>query len=213
MKILSSIASFIRLLPPSAALLFSCCGDEQPTLSVLPRQEEPREYVERFFSPVPDKETAVDVAAARCLKPGEHILVRGRILGAERLFEEEQAMFLLADPAYVTPDECGPHPWRASGVSSSVKRVHMLTVQMIGGNGRLLACGLKGLHGLKAEAFVVVSGVMDAETTSSSPVVDAEAVEVIDAWPMLAPEAGEAETSRPWGDEGSPCPTCSGRVR
>ncbi len=168
-----------------------------------------QQTIDHLFAPVSAQKEAVDVADTRCLKPGERVVVRGRILGAERLFEEGQAMFMMADPAYVTPDPDSPHAFRAADTPSNVKRAHMLTVQVLHENGHVLPQGLKGKNGLREMAYVVVSGVMDRETTPSSPVVDAYTIEVVDAWPLVAPKVVEKETFNPWGGgDGNSCPTC-----
>lgn len=196
---------------PLLAFSFSSCREDGRSAD-LPKSSEERDAAtdpfDGLFQPISGKEEAVDIAAARLKKPGERILVRGRILGAERLFEKEQAMFLMADPVYVTPDENSPHSFRASGVPSAVKRRHMLSVQVLDGEGKLASGSLQGRHGLKEMSFVVVSGIMNAETTASSPVIDAYAIEIVDAWPMEAPGRIETETYNPWGGDESSCPTC-----
>ena len=203
-------ASFLSI-APILAVAFSSCGDDGKQADGTKFSEEMEAATDPFdclFKPIPGKEAAVNVAASRLKKPGERILVCGRILGAERLFEKEQAMFLMADPVYVTPDEDSPHPYRASGVPPAVKRAHMLSVQVLDRDGKLATGSLQGHHGLKEMAFVVVSGVMNAETTASSPVIDACAIEIVDAWPMEAPSRIETETYNPWGSDGTSCPTC-----
>lgn len=159
----------------------------------------------RVFTPIAEKEAALDVARTHSMQPGQHVVVRGRIIGAERLFEENEALFMIADPAYVVPDDHHAHPYRAGTVSAAVKRAHMLSVQIRGAEGRIVPLGLRGAHGLKELDYVVVSGVMDAETTSSSPVVNAKSIEIVDPWPLEAPSAEE----NPPQDEPS-CISCAG---
>lgn len=194
----------------AGSLALASCGDgeKQKPVDTSTRTASSQDDIGGLFSSVIGKEHAVDIAATRSLKPGERVIVRGRLLGAERLFEENQAMFLMADPAYVTPDESNLHPFRASEVPAAVKRAHMLTVQVLDREGRVLPVSLQNVHGLKSMSYVVVSGVMSAETTPSSPVVDAETIELIEAWPLEAPDHVEREIFNPWGGDQTPCSTC-----
>lgn len=152
---------------------------------------EERALLARIFSEVEEKEAALDVAQTHRKQPGERVVVRGRIIGAERLFEEHEALFVIADPAYVVPDDLHAHPYRAGTVPAEVKRAHTLAVQILNGEGHILPLGLKGLHGLKEMDYVVVAGTIDAESTASSPVVNADAIEIVGQWPMEAPSVEE----------------------
>lgn len=170
-----------------------------PTLAPLEETltREQSQVLGRLFTPIAEKEAALDVARTHRLLPGERVVVRGRIIGAERLFEKDEALLMIADPAYVVPDDRHAHPYRASTVPADVKRAHMLSVQVCDSQGHILPVGLRGVHGLKEMDYVVISGVMDSSTTASSPVVDAEAIEQVEQWQMEAPSVESDPVEEP----------------
>jgi hypothetical protein len=90
-------------------------------------------------------------------KAGEQVVIRGRIGGVPDSVREGQASFTLVSPelGYEAGKE---EAWLYPGVGAETVAAHACTVQFADANGKPLAVELRGRHGLKPGAEVVVKG-------------------------------------------------------
>jgi len=124
-----------------------------------------------FVTQAPD--SAKDVTAAKQdAKPGEMIVVRGRI-GGKQPFVKGRAALTLYDPALVACDEMPDHgcptPWDFCCEKKESHVDNTASIQVLGPDGKVLAADLEGASGLAPLDLLVVEGTVDS--TSQSPVL------------------------------------------
>jgi len=99
---------------------------------------------------------AVEIAdAMRNAKPGESIVIRGRVTEGADVFVNNRAILRLADEAAM-PACCAPGA-QSSGTACTVPANRRATVQFLDTRERLIRLGLRGMHGLAVgkEVFIV----------------------------------------------------------
>jgi hypothetical protein len=124
---------------------------------------------------------AVEVAAAKqTAKPGDTIVVHGRIGGGQDPFVDNRAMFTLADMSMPIcserPGDSCPTPWDYCCEPSDVIVKNTATVQVVDSGGRPLKTGLKGAGGLKPTSEIIVKGTVSARPDDKSLVLDAASI-------------------------------------
>ena len=159
------------------ALALSACGDKTNENAAGAAAE-----LSALLGPAASAASAVDVAAARGLAPGESVTVRARLIGAADVFAEQQAMLILGDPAYVKPNYAKPKPHMACCTPAELKAAHTLTAQAVGEDGLPLPQTLKGLGGLKELDYVVITGSMAAESTPQAPLLNITTISKTEPW-------------------------------
>ena len=164
------------LLTALAAL--TACGDKTDTTA-----PEPPAALACLLAPAPAPDTAVDVAAARALAPGDTVTLRARLIGAADIFAERQAMIILGDPAYVKPNYAKPKPHLACCTPAEVKAAHTITAQAVGEDGQPLPHTLKGLNGLKELDYIIITGTISPDSTPQSPLINIRTLQIIPPWP------------------------------
>lgn len=164
-----------------AALALSSCGDKDSAAATAPASEAAHPH-SRLLRPISGKEHAVDVAAARALKPGDEVIVRGRLIGAGDVFAEQQAMFIIGDPALVKPNYAKPKPHMACCTPAEIKAAHTLTAQVAGDDGLPLTGTLKGLGGIKELDYVILQGTISPDSTEQAPLLNITALEKVQPW-------------------------------
>ena len=166
------------ILSLAAVLALASCGDRAETA--------PAPAADNAFSAlpgnVPAPQDAVDVAAARALAPGEHVVLRARLIGAADVFATQQAMIILGDPAYVKPNYAKPKPHLACCTPAELKAAHTITAQAVGADGMPLPHSLKGVNDLKELDYVVIVGEMAAESTPQAPLINISAISKVSPW-------------------------------
>ena len=127
---------------------------------------------------------AVSVVKAReTAKPGEPIVIRGRIGGRETALLPKAAIAVIADEKAITPcnaipgDSC-PKPWDYCCESAEKLKVSTATIQVRGEDGKVLRAPLRGIGGLKELSTVVISGTVDASSNKDVLVINATSVHV-----------------------------------
>lgn len=161
-----------------ASLALTACGDKE-TAPASPADASP---LSSLLTPIPAKETAVDVAAARALSPGDQVTLRARLIGAADIFAETQAMLILGDPAFVKPNYAKPKPYLACCTPAELKAAHTITAQAVGADGLPLPHSFKGLGGLKELDYVIISGCIAPESTPQAPLLNISAIEKTEPW-------------------------------
>jgi hypothetical protein len=103
------------------------------------------------------------VALKKEAKPGDEVVVRGRVGGSEAPFVDGRASFQLVDASLkacgegTNMDECKT-PWDYCCSDPKEIAAHSASVQVVGADGKPLRAGLEGVGGLKALGTVTVKG-------------------------------------------------------
>lgn len=156
--------------------LVAACAREEPVVPV----SAPAVFVdvEPEGVPVPIPE------ARKMFKPGDEVLVNGRVMGVRNPFVEGRAVFVLGDNDTLTPcnekgedDHC-PIPWDTCCDPLDVRTSGTATIQVLDDNGQVLSQGLKGANGLKELSRVTVSGVVAPMASAEAFVINAKAIYV-----------------------------------
>lgn len=128
-------------------------------------------------------EGARDIVAARAVvKPGDAIVLRGRVGGKAKPISDAGAVFVLADNKAMTacdarPDDPCTTPWDyccdAPKIAASTA-----TIQAKDADGKILRATFRGLGGLKEHSSLVVAGTVDEASTPEALIVDATSIYV-----------------------------------
>jgi len=159
-------------------LVAACSRNEPELINIAP----PPAMAGVFVTEAPSG-TPVPIPEARnTFKPGDSVLLEGRIMGVRDPFVASHAVFILGDNGTITPctemgddDHC-QIPWDACCDPIEVRSAGTATIQVPGADGNVIAHGLKGVGGLKVLSRVTVSGVVDAMSSSGAFVVNAKAI-------------------------------------
>lgn len=175
--------TMIQLLPLLALLLAGCekksveapagasSGGADPALEAL------------FLAAAPGDAQAIHLARGSA-KPGDELVLSGRVMGADEPFVAGRAAFVLGDPTKLTAcsdrpgDEC-PTPWDNCCDTPEAKREGTATIQVLGPDGRVLKAGLEGVHGLAKLSRVVVKGKVADGSGPDALVVNATGIHVV----------------------------------
>lgn len=165
-----------------AALALASCGKKETTAAV--ETAPPAAAFDAFFTDQPIADPQAIHVVRTTAKPGDEIVIKGLIMGREKVFVDGRASFLLGDPEKLTPcntipgDECKT-PWDACCDSKEAKLEGIASIQITDAEGRVLTGGLKGEEGLKELSAVTVSGTVDDSSTAENLVVNAKAIHVM----------------------------------
>jgi hypothetical protein len=167
----------LKLLLALAALTFVCCEKHEP--AAIP----PDAAFDSFFTEDPIADPQAIHIARTTAKPGDEIVIKGLIMGREKVFIDGRASFLLGDREKLTPcnaiggDECET-PWDCCCDSKEAKLEGIASIQIVDAEGRVLSGGLKGVKGLKELSAVTITGTVDQSTTIENLVVNAKLIHV-----------------------------------
>lgn len=132
-----------------------------------------------FLAGAPDEVKDV-IAAKKGAKPGDRIVVRGRIGGSKEPMAAERAIFTIMDlglqPCGAGKMEECPTPWDYCCDPREEITKNIATVQVVDASGRPLKAGLKNMGKLKPMAEVVIQGRVAGGTSADSLVVDATGI-------------------------------------
>lgn len=164
-----------------AVLALASCGKKETTAAV--ETAPPAASFDSYFTdqPIPDAKAIHTIRTTA--KPGDAIVISGKIMGREKVFVDGRASFLLGDPEKLTPcnavpgDECET-PWDCCCDSKEAKLEGIASIQITDAEGRVLTGGLKGVKGLKELSAVSVSGTVDQSSTAENLVVNAQSIHV-----------------------------------
>jgi hypothetical protein len=134
-----------------------------------------------FFVEKPP-ENAKDVSEARkaeTLKPGDEVVLRGRIGGSKEPFVAGRAVFTLMGRGLKAcsenPDDKCSKPWDYCCETKADILANSVTVQVVDAKGQILRTDMKGRRGLKELSEMVVVGKV-ASADGKAVVVNATAV-------------------------------------
>jgi hypothetical protein len=168
------------LLFPVICLAFAGCGKRSATAVQPPP---PAVALDTFFTPTAATAAGAIHKVRTTAKPGDPVVVTGRIMGREKPFVEGRAAFVLGDPAVLAAcndkpgDECTT-PWDTCCNSNEEKQTGTATIQLVGADGRVLKQGLKGLHGLTELSTVTVTGTIDKASSAEALIINASKLHV-----------------------------------
>lgn len=129
-------------------------------------------------------EGALGVVAARAAaKPGETIVLRGKVGGKVKPISDTAAILVLADETAIkscdlNPDDECTTPWDYCCEEPSTIAASTATIQVKGEDGKLLPSSLRGFGDLKELSFLVVSGTVDPASTTEALIVNADKIHV-----------------------------------
>jgi hypothetical protein len=159
-------------------LFISGCGNDAPESSAPIAEKLP----EQLFAKI--SADPISVVAAKALKQGQSVIVKGKIMGDRQPFVDQRASFLLGDPAVITScdlrhgDGCKT-PWDTCCDDSTDIQKSTLNIQVLNPQGRIIKASLKGAGGLKELSQVIVKGKIDASSSAESTIINAETIEVL----------------------------------
>ena len=125
---------------------------------------------------------AISVSKARKdAKPGEAIVLRGKIGGRKIALVPKAAIAVLADEKSVTscndmPGDACTTPWDYCCETPEKLKTSTATIQVRDEKGKVLRAPLRGLGDLKELSTVVISGTVDAASTKDNLIVNATSV-------------------------------------
>jgi len=120
------------------------------------------------------------MAAKKDAKPGERVVVRGRVGGSNEPFTVGRAIFTFMDMSLPAcgpgrMDDC-PTPWDYCCEPRAAITKNIATVQVVGSDGAPIRADLKGVKGIKPLAEVVVSGKVAKADGSGVLVINADGI-------------------------------------
>jgi hypothetical protein len=137
------------------------------------------------FAPAELPQPSLSIPEARTrIAGGEEVVLEGRIMGVLTPFVPNRAVFVLGDPATITPcnaiddDHCDT-PWDACCDPAEIRKNGTATIQIVDTDGNILKQGLQGKQGLEPLATVRVSGFRTSGGSPDSFVVNATRIQVL----------------------------------
>ncbi|HEV2296046.1 MAG TPA: hypothetical protein VGR35_19535 [Tepidisphaeraceae bacterium] len=169
----------------TAGFLIGCEPDKAPTAPPPPQPT-----AAEVSSALPDDlfldkapEGAVELAAAKkSAKPGDQVVVRGRIAGQVDPLAPNRAILTLLDGAVTTCDEmpgdsCAT-PWDACCEPRESLQANTATIQVVDAAGKPLKTGLRGVNGIEPLKELVVVGQVHDASDANALVIDAKGIYV-----------------------------------
>jgi hypothetical protein len=162
----------------TAALLISC---EKKETTVAPPANSPSPALSAVLAAAPTGKPMSIHLIRTSAKPGDEITVSGKIMGSEKPFVDGRAAFILGDPEILTPcnenpdDKCAT-PWDVCCETPEDKKRSIATIQIVGGDGRVLKESIEGVGGLVNLATVTVTGKVAAGSSADLLIINALAI-------------------------------------
>ncbi|MFT5410768.1 MAG: hypothetical protein ACI9NC_003501 [Verrucomicrobiales bacterium] len=159
----------------------ACGGSKQDEEAAIPKPD--TSALEAFVSATaPDGALGV-VAARAAAKPGEPIVLRGKVGGKMTPISESVAILVLADEEAIkscdqNPDDECENPWDYCCEEVSKIAASTATIQVKGADGKLVRSSLRGLGDLKELSHLVISGTVDESSTPEALIVNAEKIHI-----------------------------------
>ena len=175
----------ITLACTATALLFTACGGSEEKVTA-PDEEaastNPAEFESLVTTTAPEGALGV-VDARAAAKPGEPIVLRGKVGGKMQPISNSAAILVLADLTAITscddmPDDPCKTPWDYCCEIPSKIAASTATIQVKGDDDKLVRSSLRGVGDLKELSHLVVSGTVDDASTADALLVNAESIHV-----------------------------------
>ncbi len=165
----------------STAWLFSSCKNPSVFKPSTGSYQESK-IIQTILTTVPIGK-ASDIFATRIsAKPGDEVLIKGRIMGNPSPFLIGRSAFILADPDILaacndTPGSSCTTPWDSCGNSPEERKGGIATIQIIGPEGEVLRSPIEGSNSLSKLASVTVSGKVAPGSSRDLLIVNATAIQ------------------------------------
>jgi hypothetical protein len=160
-------------------LILNSCGgptEEKPVTSNIKLPDE-------LFGEI--TKNPISVTKAKSLKPGDSVVVKGKIMGSHKPFVANRASFIIGDPDELISceirhgDKC-QMPWDTCCEPAKKIKAATLNIQLLDKKGLVYKTGLKNIKDLKELKEVVIEGKLDKNSTSESTIINAEKIMVIE---------------------------------
>lgn len=118
----------------------------------------------------------------RTAKKGDKVVVLAKVGGRAEPFVKNRAMFIVADRCIRScdqiPGDTCTKPWDYCCEPAESKKANMLTVQVVGADGKPLKTGAQGAGGLEPLALIVVEGTVAEVDAAGTFVLSATKIHV-----------------------------------
>ena len=169
----------------ASATLFTACSDsEEPSdAAQTPQNSASSSELQAIISTTAPEGALSVVEARAAAKPGEAIVLRGKVGGKMQPISDAVAILVLADEKAITscdhmPDDPCKTPWDYCCEVPSKIAASTATIQVQGEDGKLLRSTLRGVGELKELSYLVIAGTVDAASTAEALIINAETIHV-----------------------------------
>ena len=120
----------------------------------------------------------------RTAKPGDEIVFEAKVMGTEKPFVDNRALFVVGDDGTLTScdqrhaDECAT-PWDNCCDDPDDLRAGTATIQVVDTDGNILHHGIKGIFGLKELSRLRIAGVVAPNSTETALIINASRIQVL----------------------------------
>ncbi len=166
-----------------AAVFIGCDADDAPATAQPAAGEAAASLpANLFLAKAPDG--AVELAAAKkSAKPGDEIIVRGRIAGAPEPLAPNRAILTLLDGSVKTcnqmPGDACTTPWDACCEPRESLQANTATIQIVDAAGKPLKTTLRGVNGIEPlKELIIVGQVKEGGGGASTLVINATEIYV-----------------------------------
>ena len=164
---------------------FSSCNKEVVTSIEVEAPAVASTELIAIFKPSPEGEIGQIHVIRKTAKPGDKLLIKGRVMGSVSPFVEGRAAFVLGDEELLTAcsdkgdDDCKT-PWDTCCDKKEDFRDGTATIQVVDADGRVLKEGVEGVEGLEKLSRVVIEGVVAEGSGPENLVINATGIQVVD---------------------------------
>ena len=165
----------------SAASLIVSCTPKKPAEDQSAGAAAPSAGFSKILATAPSGEARAIHLIRDTAKPGDEVTISGKIMGNKSPFVDGRAVFILGDPAILTPcneipgDSCKT-PWDTCCETPEDKKKATASIQIIDADGRVLKEGIEGIGGIQKLAFVTVTGKVTADSSPGNLTINASAI-------------------------------------
>lgn len=120
--------------------------------------------------------------AKKAAKKGDTVVIKAKIGGRAEPFVRNRAVVMLADRCLRScdeiPDDPCTKPWDYCCEPPESKKANMMTMQVVGTDGKPLKTGLQGVRDLEPLALIVIEGTVAEIDANGTFVVNAAKIHV-----------------------------------
>lgn len=168
-------SSHLIILTVAAASLMGC-NPKETVKALTSDQNVTQQMAIRFAENMVGLPRALVVSDARKAAPGDKVTVKGAILGEEPVFAENIASFTIGDPAQLLANMKEHGSWAADSVPVEIRKNNTMAVQFVDEQGKPIKRSAKGVHGLKEQDAVIITGTIDPHSSPERPVLNIESI-------------------------------------
>jgi hypothetical protein len=166
---------------PVLAALCSCDRSSPPPATAPPASTAGATIPDSLFLASAPAEAKPLEEVKATAKPGDTVVLRGRVGGSEAPFVDGRAVLTLVGAGLAAcsddPEDTCKTPWDYCCETPDQIAAHSATIQVADKDGQPVKTGLKGLHGLKELSDITVAGTV-AQAEGGVLIVSASGVYV-----------------------------------